>query len=280
MSIDLSEGLGEDYSIINIFRLMPKTDEEIKLNYKKFNDIYDYFKLDQIGYYRTNIHSVNEVAHVLYLLAFEFFDPDKVKVVLERNTYGDTLLAHIPHVFSDDNNYSNHIFVRYKSRQDEKTTKMGIKVTQNKNLLVKDYQTNTKKGNVILHDQYTISQITTFTKQDTQNGNVTFKAESGSDDNIMSVITLSSVFNAITYKDSVDEFIQDLGDNISELIKTAMGKYKEESVDLNIFKNGYKQTYNKQPFSNAGYNKPILNKNSNKPPSFNEYNNPFKKKLV
>ena len=58
MGIDLAEGLGEDYTVFNIFRLMPKTEEEIKRYKTKFVDIYDYFKLEQIGVYKTNVYSV------------------------------------------------------------------------------------------------------------------------------------------------------------------------------------------------------------------------------
>lgn len=247
IGVDLGEGLGEDYSILNIFRLVPKTEDEINLKKSKLNDVYDYFKLEQIGYYRSNIHSVKEVAHVLYLIAYEYFNPDNVKIVLERNTYGDTLLAHMPNVFNGDNEYSTHTFVRYKARPDAKNTSMGIKVTKNKNILVKDYQTNTKKGNVVIHDNYTVGQVTTFTKQDTNGGNITFKAESGNDDNIMSVITMCSFFNLVSYKNYVDEFIEFLGDKLSTIIKELIGKVDEEQVSLDVFKTGYNKAYGSKP---------------------------------
>ena len=247
IGIDLGEGLGEDYSVLNVFRLLPKSDEEIDLNKRKLDDVYDYFKLEQIAYFRSNIHSVKEVAHVLYLLAYEYFNPDNVKIVLERNTYGDTLLAHIPNVFNGDNEYSTHTFVRYKQREDAKRTSMGIKVTKNKNILVKDYQINTKKGNVQIHDQYTVGQVTTFTKQDTNGGNITFKAESGNDDNIMSVITMCSFFNQVSFKDFVDEFIEFLGNKLPAKIKEILGKKDEEQVSLDVFKDGYKKAYGNRP---------------------------------
>ena len=120
IGVDLSEGLGEDYTVFNIFRLMPKNEDEIKKYKNKFVDIYDYFKLEQIGIYKTNIYSVEEVTNILYLLCFELFNPDNVRVALERNTYGDALLAYIPNVFNQENDYSNHIFLRYKNKQEDK----------------------------------------------------------------------------------------------------------------------------------------------------------------
>ena len=245
MGVDLSEGLGEDYSVINIFRLMPKTEKDIEEYKSKFVDFYDYFKLEQIGIFKTNIYSVEEVAHVLYMLSFEFFDPEKVRIALERNTYGDALLAHMPNVFDQDNDFSNHVFLRYKQRQEEKKTRMGIKVNRNKKLLIKDYQINTKKGNIVLHDRYTIQEVSTFTKQETPSGDITFRSESGHDDAIMTCIVLSSAFSHIAYKDMVDALIDDLGGNLSDIIKEKREKINEDTPDFNTFSSGYSKVYKK-----------------------------------
>lgn len=211
LSIDLGEGLGNDYSVINIFRLLPKTSEEIKTYKSKLNDKYDYFKIEQIGIFKSNIYSVKEVSDILYVLTFELFDDNKVRIALERNTYGDELLAHIPHTFNDNNNYSNHVFLRYKHRIEEKTTKMGIKINSNKKILIKDYQINTKKGNIVIHDPYTINEISTFTKHETSTGDITFKSESGHDDSIMTCVTVSTIFSMVAYRDLVDDFITTTG---------------------------------------------------------------------
>ena len=274
ISVDLSEGLGNDYSIINIFRLLPKTKDEISYFKTKLNDSYDYFKLEQIGIFKSNIYSVKEVAHILYMIAFELFDDNKLRVVLERNTYGDELLAHIPHVFNDNNNYSNHIFVRYKHRVEEKQTKMGIKITHNKKILIKDYQSNTKKGNIVVHDQYTITEISTFTKHETPGGDITYKAESGHDDAIMSCITLSSVFGMIAYKDAVDNLVESLDSDFLNLLSDHNDEYQKDKPDLTSVLGGYKKIYNKsllnapnQMVKNNPFNiqRPGVNRNPNSP---------------
>ena len=256
MGVDLSEGLGEDYSVINIFKLMPKTPDEIEKYKSKFVDFYDYFKLEQIGVFKTNIYSVEEVANVLYMLAFEFFDPDNTRIALERNTYGDALLAHIPNVFNQENEYSQHVFLRFKSRQEEKRTRMGIKVNRNKKLLIKDYQVNTKKGNIVLHDKYTIQEVTTFTKQETPSGDITFKSESGHDDAIMTCIILSTSFAHVAYKDMVDSLIESLGGEINDIIKEKQREFQEDTPDLTSFSGGYSKIYkNKQNIPNN----PVVN---------------------
>ena len=244
VSVDLSEGLGDDYSIINIFRLLPKSKKDISYYKSKLTNTYDYFKLEQIGIYKSNIYSVKEIAHVLYMIAFELFDGDKTKIVLERNTYGDELLAHMPHVFDDNNTYSNHIFVRYKHRIEEKGTKMGIKITQNKKLLVKDFQSNAKKGNIVIRERYTMTEISTFTKHETPGGGITYKAESGHDDAIMSCIVLSSIFGMITYRDSVDELIELNGYDMIEILGDSIDEYQDEKANIGSIISGYSKIYN------------------------------------
>jgi len=257
ISIDLGEGLGNDYSIINIFRLLPKTKDEIEIHKKKFTDKYDYFKLEQIGIFKSNVFSVKEISDILYMIVFELFDENKVKIALERNTYGDELLAHMPHVFNDNNNYSNHVFLRYRHRIEDKTTKLGIKITQNKKLLIKDYQINTKKGNIIIHDQYTINEISTFTKHELASGDITFKSESNHDDAIMTCIVMSTIFSMISYRDMVDDFVNKNSIEIDDEISEFVNEYDNDSPDLTTIVGGYKKVYNNP-------NKKRFNPNVNK----------------
>ena len=253
IGVDLAEGLGNDFTVFNIFRLVPKTEEEIKRYKSTFADIYDYFKLEQIGVYKTNVYSVEEVAHVLYMICFEFFDCENTRVVLERNTYGDTLLAHIPNVFNQDNDYSNHIFLRYKAKQEDKVAKMGIKITRNKMMMVKDYQVITRKGNIQLHDIFTIQEVTTFTRQDTPSGEITFKSESGHDDLIMSTITLSTCFSHVAYHDAVDELILEMGGDLSKIIIDTKDRLDIETPDLSSFSSSYSKVYKNAGNKGGGF---------------------------
>src|ERR1035437_6245672 len=138
MSVDISEGLGQDYSIINIFKIAPKTREKIEAQHQAYTTTADFFSIVQIGLFRSNIVSVQQLAELLYLLSFEYFNPDRVKIILELNTYGSELLAHLPHVFDGNNNYGSSVFVRYKHRADAVEEKIGLKINDNKNLLIKD----------------------------------------------------------------------------------------------------------------------------------------------
>lgn len=203
ISLDLSEGLAKDYSVINIFRLMLRDKQEIEKY--KYENLYDLFKIEQIGLYRNNVYSIREIAHIFYLIAFELFDAEKVKVVLEYNTYGGEFLAHLPNVFDGNNDYSNSVFLRYKHNKEDIIGKIGLKLNKDKHLIIdKEFQQAIKNRKMILHSDININEITTFSKHETASGNITYKAESGNDDVIMSTITLSTCFDNIGYKNLID----------------------------------------------------------------------------
>ena len=206
MSVDLSEGLAKDYSVINIFKLTLRDKEEIEKY--KYENLYDLFKIEQIGLYRNNVYSIREVAHIFYLVAYELFDPEKVKVVLENNTYGSEFLTHLPNVFDGDNNYSNSTFLRYKQNREDTTTKIGLRLTKDKHLIIdKEFQQSIRNRRMVLHSEVNINEITTFSKHETSSGNVTYRAESGNDDVVMTTITLSTAFDNVGYKNLVDMLV-------------------------------------------------------------------------
>ena len=96
----------------NIFKIDKKTDDVIERDRPKYTSLSDFFCLKQIGMYRSNYVSVKQLAELFYILAFEYFNPDNFKVVLEINAYGNEFLAHLPHVFDGSNNYGSSIFFK------------------------------------------------------------------------------------------------------------------------------------------------------------------------
>ena len=222
ISVDLSEGLGQDYTVINIFRLVPKTREEMDVSQQ--TEIFEFFRLEQIGIYRHNLADLGFVAHILYCLVFEFFDPERVKVVMEYNTYGESLLSKMPGVFNGLNNYGSFVFLKYYHRADADKPKIGLKVNNNKKMLVKDYQTQMTLGNIVVHEATTVHEIKTFVKEETAAGNLQFHAESGNDDVVMTLVNLSTVFVKPDFKTMVEEMLSfDVTDELRRYIEEKLG---------------------------------------------------------
>ena len=208
VSLDIGEGLGQDSSVINIFKLCKRSNEEIEK--LKPKDMYDMFQYVQVGKYSYNMVSIPEFARLFYYLIFEILDPERVKVVLEINTYGGEFLAKLPQVNDGNNNYGSYVFLRYKHRIDATERKIGLKLTKNKNIIVKNFQTCVNSNSIIINEPNTIKQLDTFVKHDTKAGNVVYKAETGHDDDIMTCINGSTVLEMTEYKNMCDMVYNDL----------------------------------------------------------------------
>jgi len=211
ISVDISEGLGQDYSIINIFKLESKSKELIESQKHKYKSIVDFFCLRQVGLFRSNLISVQQLSELLYITAFEFFNPDNVKIVLEINAYGNELLAHLPNVFDGRNDYGSSIFFRFKHRADALEEKIGLKVGDNKNILVKEYQEKMEDGSILINNDVNISEITTFIKHTTSAGNVRYAADGTShDDTVMTIVDMCAIFQKNDFKQIVEEFSESM----------------------------------------------------------------------
>lgn len=226
LAVDLSEGLGQDFSVINIFRVMNKREEEWP---KNVESLYDMFKLEQVGLYKNNIISVNEIAEILYLICFELFDTSKIGVVLETNAFGGELITNMRELWNGRNEFSNHIFFRYKHREDAIKKDIGLKIRANKNLLVRDYQKRIKLGDIIIHEEETLKEMTTFVKKETRAGNITFEADSGHDDIVMTIVGAATAFDNTLLHELISNYMSGLPDST----RSAMEKKLGENPNIN-----------------------------------------------
>lgn len=225
ISVDISEGLGQDYSIINIFKISTKEDQIIESQKNTYTNLSDFFCLEQIGMFRSNLVSVKQLAEVFYVLVFEYFNYENFKVVLELNNYGNEFLAHLPGLFDGNNNYGSSVFFRYKHRADAIEEKVGLKVGENKNMLVKDYQDSMDKKFIILNNEDNIREITSFVKHITSSGNIRYAADMGHDDTVMTLVNMSSVFSRYDYKEMVEDHAPKLVEPSKiTLFKSYLGK--------------------------------------------------------
>jgi hypothetical protein len=237
ISIDVAEGLGLDYSVINMFKLSPKSIDVIDKQKDLYKSVVDFIKLEQIGIFRSNLISVQELSELLYLIVFEHFNPDNVKIVLEVNTYGYELLAHLPGVFEGNNEYGSYPFFRYKHRVDAIDEKIGLKVGENKNLMVKEYQERMQSRNIVVTNSGNIDEMTRFIKHTSSNGNVKYAADGDSnDDTVMTIINLTSVFNRNDFKGLVEDYLNEIGDSelksrIDDVLNRKSNEIGTEAVD-------------------------------------------------
>ena len=183
------------------------------------------------------------------MICFELFDPENVKVVLELNNYGGTLLAEIPHVFEGNNEYGSSVFFRYKHRVDATEEKIGLKIGENKNLIIKDYQELMFKKGFKLNNPETINEITTFVKHETSAGNIRYAADgSANDDLIMSVINSSTSFKKLHFTEMAQDWLD-------QYESSEMSKFINETLENSEYVEtvDYKQVLNIRKYSKGLY---------------------------
>ena len=201
---------------------------------------------------RVNNWSLGEFAELFYMVMFELFDPEKSKVVLEYNTFGATLLSEITKIFDGEHDYSSGIFLRYKHRKDDVQQKIGIKITGGeqqaaKKILVKSLQGAVKKQLIKLHNDVNINEISVFTKKETAAGNFTYQCESGHDDTVMSLVTLSSIFTHVQYKNLIESILETLDTNTKKYIEDfAYNKKSDDQVNYTATKKTFNKVYKNQ----------------------------------
>lgn len=257
ISVDISEGLGQDYSVINIFKIAPKTREQIEMQKLSYKNVSDCFKLQQIGIFRSNLISIKQLAELLYMIVFEYFNFDNFKVVVELNNYGGSLFAELPHVFDGNNNYGSSVFVRYKHRVDATEEKIGLKVGENKNMMVKDYQDAMNMESIEVMNEDNIREITTFVKHVTTSGNIRYAADIGNDDTVMTLVNMSSIFHKHEYREICEDLLTKLDKDTQNYINDALKQMDDfkEGIDYSSVININRQRkFAKQYRQNGGQN--------------------------
>ena len=231
-SIDLAEGVGRDYTVMQIFRLAPKMERDIHINESEIFQLEKHFYLDQIGIFRDNLIGIEDFAKLVYVLIFsgKFIDVDKIKVVLEWNTYGAFFDEKLKHLYGGDL-YDDSVYLKTFHRKGAKRKRIGLrqdKETKPKNCAeVKNLLSNEI---MVVHDKWTAQEFNHFNR--TKKGS--YEASTGHDDTVMSCVNLVEIFRDTLFIDMVAEAYEILdGDtkySISQLMNT--GSSLDSSTDF------------------------------------------------
>lgn len=186
LTIDLAEGGGNDYTVINVSEILGNNEN---------NPI-----LSQIGYYRSNQVTLKELAFVLLNFVCSFCDSTHIIISVEWNSYGEAFnmwIDELYETYSDlyyDWDWNN--IVKYYYDESKKHFRRGIKLNaKNKFMFCQFFKTSFETKKYIVNDTYTLSEIAHF---GLKNGG--YCAEIGHDDIIMTLIQTEAVKNSLQFK--------------------------------------------------------------------------------
>lgn len=200
-SVDIAEGTGGDYSIINIFKieLMDEADWKKVTSPGSFIDFY---RIRQVGRFRSNEHTIEEFAKSLYILAYDVFYSENVKLIIEWNLFGGELIKRMETVFPQRNDFDEESVVKFKHRIDARTKQFGLKVKKdNKPIFCQNFKKYITQNRIVIKDKQTVYEAATFGKLP----NGTYAGQLGHDDLIMTCINSSEFFFTLDFSDFAEE---------------------------------------------------------------------------
>jgi len=227
-SVDIAEGNGGDYSVINMFEVEPMTDFDIT-NMVSPGAMYDFFRINQVATFRSNEHPMEDFAKILYTLAIDVFNPENVKLIIEFNTYGSILLQYLTTVFPGRNDFEDEMVLRFRHRHDAKVPKPGIRLkADNKSVFCQNFKKLIEINRIKINDIITVQEASLFGL--VKNGS--YGAQMGNDDNIMTCITATEFFGTSDYADYVEELLDIIDPEKFKLMETALYKDNDVQGDL------------------------------------------------
>jgi len=223
-SIDLAEGVGKDHTVINIFQIKP-TEIKHHRDLVSPSDITDFFKLEQIGLFRSNIHSLKDFSMILYELCVSIFDQENLRLIIEYNAFGQEVINNLISLYPTRNDFDEETIVRYSHRVGSKIKKPGIKINRdNKRILTTKVKNYIRSSRMVIKETNTVSEAAMFSR----NENGTYSAQTGNDDCMMTVVNACSFFDTVDYSETIEE----LFDYIDEIYKTKIEETLEISGNL------------------------------------------------
>ena len=231
-SIDLAEGVGRDYTVMQIFKLSPKIEREIPVLQNDVFQLEKHFYLDQIGIFRDNMVSIEDFCKLVYVLLFssKLVNPDNIKVVLEWNTYGSFFDEKLKNLYGGDL-YEDSIYLKTFHRKGARRKNIGLRQDKEKkprNCV--EVKNMIASETIVIHDKWTMQEFNHFNR----NKKGSYEASTGHDDTVMSCVNMVELFRDSIFNDMISEAFDHIPSeykiHINELMST--GNSLDDSTDF------------------------------------------------
>jgi len=216
-AVDVGDGVGRDFSVINIFNVVPQSIASVRKT-RDWEDETSFFRLNQVGMFRSNMQSVEELAKVLELLVFELFEPENCKVVLEINFKGNIIFDKL----SKNAEFFPEIFLYTRHSMANPNLKMGVKMQKdNRETFCRELRNLVKSKKITVNEKRTFDELSSFGISSSGR----YESQLAHDDIAMTCVNLVSLFDTTDYF----EMVEDKYDNSSQIYKLAVEKAMSQS---------------------------------------------------
>jgi hypothetical protein len=233
ISVDIAEGGGGDFSVANIFRVEPMTNEEID-NLVVFKNEFSFLKLRQVGMFRSNEMSIPKFIELVKEMILKLFEQKNILLVVEMNFQGPFFVQKL----LDDPRINEYIFLHTKhaASLESNVRKIGVKLNMNnKKLYISQFNNFIKNSQIEIYEKNNIVETTSFGTDN--NGHYT--SEVDHDDMAMTCFNLAPVFDSLDWQYFLDSYYDTINDKIRNKIAEKLNNIKLEISGDNSYMNFY-----------------------------------------
>lgn len=193
-SIDTADGIGGDYSILNIYKVVALPVKQLLKKRHLIKNETDTISLVQIGYLRSNEIDINEFTLACEHVIYNIFNVDQTRIIIELNHKGDIILNRL----SENDDYWDGQIIATKHNQSSTTYKPGLKLgPTNKLKYCEKFKYMITIDRIIPNDEVTIDELSSFGRS---KGGV-YRGQNGNDDLAMTSVNMSSLFESSQFWD-------------------------------------------------------------------------------
>ena len=208
-SIDTADGLEQDYSVLNIFKVAALPIKELLKNKKAIKKELDAISLVQIGKFRCNTLDINHFAMACEKIIYDIFNPEQVRIILELNHKGELLHNR----FATNDAYWWGQMVHTKHTDLSQNLKAGVRLgPTNKLKYCERLRYFVSTNRVLVTDYDTFLELSSFGKS--KGGS--YRCQSGNDDLAMTCVNTSPLFESPQFWEIGGEVYENMSDEYKE----------------------------------------------------------------
>ena len=229
ISIDLAEGLKKDYTVMQIFKATPKSEYNLPVHSSEQFQLEKHFCIDQSGVFRDNLTNIEDFAKICYNLLFDnrVFDIDKLKIVVEWNTYGSYFDQIMKTLYGGDL-YEDSIYLKTFHRKGAVRKQKGLRQTTDKSKNCSEVKSLIENGTIRTYDKWTAQEFSHFTR----NKKGSYEASTGHDDMVMACVNIVALYRDTFYLDLVAEAFDTLSPDVQIGIRALMDNGRGNGNDI------------------------------------------------
>jgi hypothetical protein len=217
VAIDLADGVGNDYTVCNIFKLELQSKAIIRKT-KIVENEGSFYRLRQIGMWRSNVFSIEDFSRVLEQIIYNIFGANITKIVLETNFKGNIIIDRL----AKHQDYFPEIFMYTLHSTGAVIQKQGVRIrSDNKELYAREMKNLIRSRRLVLLEEKTYNELTVFGL----NKQGKYEAQIGHDDISMTLVNLVSFYSNTAFFECVEDIHDMMNYDVRQLIEKQIGGF-------------------------------------------------------